>query len=405
MNGRPSQERPRILYVLPEDFAFLTHRLPQARAADCSGFVVGVAAGDTGKGKAIEELGYQFFAMPMSRGVRGPSGILQASASLFRLMRRFRPDVVHNLSVNGTALGAPAAWATRTPFVINAITGLGSLFLARTPKNHVMRNLFLPGLKQMMKRPGWYLLFQNEDDRNLFETKGVVRRERTFLIRGSGVDVSRFKPLHPSHDATGGAKEADEKTACKVVFAGRMLKDKGVLHLVKAADILARENVHVEILLCGRVDPANPVSLTEDDMQQIQARPNIQWLGHVSDMLPIWQGADIAVLPSQREGLPMTLLEAAACGLPLVGTDVPGCREIVRHNQTGLLVPWEDPPALAAAIAQLVRDPHMRKTFGRTAREIVEREFSSEIVFRQTEAIYGKMREEILRRRYYQAVG
>jgi glycosyltransferase involved in cell wall biosynthesis len=162
-----------------------------------------------------------------------------------------------------------------------------------------------------------------------------------------------------------------------------------VLDAAAAIRLLRGRGLPVELLLAGPTDPDNRASLTAETLIALTTNPGIEWLGTVADVRAVWRQAAIAVLPSTYgEGVPKALLEAAACARPIVASDVPGCREVVRPGETGLLAPPRDVNGLAAAIAALVGDPLRRKTMGRAGRAMVEREFAEDIVARDTLVIY-----------------
>ena len=174
-------------------------------------------------------------------------------------------------------------------------------------------------------------------------------------------------------------------------FVGRLLDDKGIRTLIAAHEILARRGRPVRLLLAGEADPANPASIPPKEIASWKAREGVEVLGQVADIREVWAAAHIAVLPSRREGLPKSLLEAAACGRAIVATDVPGCRVIARDGVNALLVPPDDPAALADAVDVLARDPRLRQSFGNAGRRMVEEEFSSARVGQQTVALYDKL--------------
>jgi len=223
---------------------------------------------------------------------------------------------------------------------------------------------------------GW-VVAQNPEDRAALGALGIDPG-RIALIRGSGVDVSRFVPLPEPDGAT-----------IKVALVSRMLRDKGALEATAAIRRLRARGVPVELLLAGPTDPDNANSLTEETLRALAAETGIEWLGPVADVREVWRRAAIAVLPSTYgEGVPKTLLEAAACGRPLVAADVPGCREAIRPGETGILVPPHDVEALAEAIASLAGDPPRRARMGRAGRALIECRFTDEIVARETLALY-----------------
>jgi glycosyltransferase involved in cell wall biosynthesis len=219
---------------------------------------------------------------------------------------------------------------------------------------------------------------QNPEDRDVLTALGIAAR-RIVMIRGSGVDCNHFRAL-PDPDAT----------TVTVALVSRMLRDKGVLDAAAAIRRLRQRGLPVELLLAGPTDPDNRGSLTAETLISLGAgKPGIEWLGPVADVRAVWRRAAMAVLPSTYgEGVPKALLEAAACARPIIASDVPGCREVVRPGETGLLVPPRDIQGLAAAIAALASDPVRRKAMGRAGRALVERDFAEDIVARETLAVY-----------------
>jgi glycosyltransferase involved in cell wall biosynthesis len=228
------------------------------------------------------------------------------------------------------------------------------------------------------------LILQNPDDVRFFERTGISPRARIRLIAGSGVDCARFLPPAPGHERAAGE-------ALRVVLAARMLWDKGVDEFVNAARLLKAENRNLRFVLAGSPDPGNPASIPEQALLEWQASGLVEWLGHVDDMPTLLAGADIVALPSYREGLPKSLIEAAACARPLITTDVPGCREVVTNGVDGLLVPARDATALARAIARLQDDPALAHRLGLAAREKALAEFDERIVIARTLAVYDEV--------------
>ena len=236
------------------------------------------------------------------------------------LYRKLEPDIAHHVAVQAAVIGSLAA--TGLPIVcLNAITGLGTTFLGRSIKARAARPALLLLLRALLDRRHSAVLVQNPDDRAEVERLGVAP-ERIALIPGSGVDTGRMTPSpEPAGPVT-------------VAFAGRLVEDKGIRALIEAHTMLTRMGVGVRLLIAGTPDPANPTSISPDEIAAWARQPNVTYCGFVADIPAFWASAHIAVLPSRREGLPMTLLEAAACGRPLVATDVPGCREIARPGLT-----------------------------------------------------------------------
>lgn len=367
----------RLLYVVSADWYFLSHRLPMARAARAAGFEVHVATGVENGAARIAAEGFQLHPIPFARGRLSPLAALRTIGALRRLMRTLAPDVVHCISLQPSVYGGLAALGRRQP-AIYAMTGLGFTFTSDTAKARAIRPLIGALLRALFNRNGACVLVQNGDDRLAMEGIGVDP-QRIVTIAGSGVDTDRLVPSpEPPGDITVG-------------FAGRLLDDKGIRPLVAAHRLLRQRGHATRLLIAGTPDPANPTSVTDAEVEGWTKEPGITWLGHVTDIATLWRQAHIAVLPSRREGLPKTLLEAAACGRPMVATDVPGCREVAIAGETGLLVPTDDPQALADAIARLAEDPTLRARYGANARRLAEERFATPIIGEQIAALYRRM--------------
>ncbi len=373
------QTGPRILIVVNVDWFFLSHRLPIARAARDAGAKVTVAAADTGRSAEIRRDGFDFVPIPLSRSGTNIFAEARLMGVLARLYRKIKPDLVHHVTIKPVIYGSLAARITGVKAVVNAITGLGFSF-SDDGRTSVLRPLAKTLYRLVLGFPRSCAVFQNPDDRDDFIRMNLVPPAQTALIRGSGVDCSRFRVTAPKEDAP------------IVMFAGRMLWDKGVGIFIEASRILHVTHPEARFILVGAVDPANPATVSMEQIQDWTVERTVEWWGDRTDMPDVLSDACIVALPStHREGLPKVLLEAAACGRPLVASDVPGCREIVRHEVNGLLVPPRDSHALASAIGRLLESTELRDRFGRAGRGIVEREFSQEIVVRQTLDLYRRM--------------
>lgn len=369
----------RILYLVTEDWYFLSHRLPMAQAAQAAGYEVHVATRVEAGSEAIVAEGFKVHPLSWHRGSTSPIGNLQAVGEVRRLLRRLEPQILHNIALKPVLVGSFAATGQRGLAVVNNLAGLGSIYLARSARGRAIRRAVTPLLRRCLDRPNARAVVQNPDDRTMLEGLGVTP-DHIVLIPGSGVDTDKLTPL-PEPDGP-----------VTAAYVGRMLEDKG-LHALRAAYALLRaRGKPIELLLAGDCDPENPGSLSAKEMQDWVGQAQFTWLGHVNDISQVWKCAHIAVLPSRREGLPKSLLEAAACGRPMVATDVPGCREIARQGETALLVPVDDAAALAEALERLAEDPDLRRRFGQAARKLVETAFSADEVGRQTVALYEALR-------------
>jgi len=368
---------PRLIYVVAEDWYFVSHRLPMARAARAAGFEVHVATNLGEEAASIREEGFILHRVRFPRGRLSPFRTVRTVLALRRLCRAVDPAIVHCVAMQPTLLGIVALLGSKFAAVY-AIAGLSHAFIADSGKARSLRR-FRWLLRVGLNRRRAVGLVQNPDDREVLTNLGV-KPERIALIPGPGIDADRFRPI-PEPDGT-----------VTAAFAGRMLADKGVRTLMEAQRILRASGIPCDLLLAGTPDPANPASIPQIEVASWGREPGVTWLGHVADIATVWRRAHIAVLPSRGgEGVPKGLLEAAAFGRPLIATDVPGCREIVLHEKTGLLVPVDDPQALAAAILRLVRSSQQRVRFGVAARRLVDERFAADLIGQATVALYRRL--------------
>lgn len=368
--------RPRLLYLVTEDWYFLSHRLPMARAARDMGCEV-VVATRLGAGRAaIEAEGFRVVPLTLDRRGKNPLRELMAIFAIANLYRREKPDLVHHVALKPMLYGSIAASLAGVPKVINAFAGLGYVFIAESGLARLLRLVVVALFRFLMNRPGRYVVVQNGDDRATLKRLGLGAEGRVALIRGSGVDTELLSPM-PAPDGPPTA-----------TLVGRMLWDKGIGELVEAARRLKQGGVPGRIVLVGTPDPANPASIPEATLRQWVDEGLIEWWGHRADIRAVWAQSHIAVLPSYREGLPMALLEAAACGRPLVAADVPGCRELVRHQENGLLVPARTAQPLADSLKLLFENRGLRLALGARARATVEGEYAAKAVGTAIEGLY-----------------
>jgi len=367
----------RLLYVVTEDWYFLSHRLPMARAARDAGFEVHVATRVVDGAAAIEAEGFALHPVPFARGKLSPWATFGTVRALRDIYRRVAPDVAHHVSLQSAVLGSIAALG-RPVSCVNALTGLGYTYTSGGAKALLLRPVLTALLRFLLNRPHQTVLVQNPDDRGGMLSLGIAA-ERIVTIPGSGVDTHQLKPL------------PEPPGAITMAFVGRLLADKGIHTLIRAQRLLRQRGTDVELLIAGTPDPANPASVSQPEAADFGHEPGNTWLGHVDDIAGLWARAHLAVLPSRREGLPKSLLEAAACGRPMVATDVPGCREIALPGETGILVPYDDDMALADAIATLAASPALRAQYGAAARKLAVERFSAEAIGRQTVDLYWRI--------------
>ena len=367
--------RQKLAYLVTEDWYFLSHRLPMARAALKAGFDVHVLTKVSDGAAQIQAEGFGLHPLGWRRADKSPIQLGRSIADVRRLLAALAPSVLHNIALKPAFIGSLAAAGMREISVINSVNGLGSSYLAAGLVGTLKRQGLGRSLAPLLNRRKTLTIVQNPEDMAALLGFGVPQ-SRLQLIAGSGIDTVRLSAL----------PEPPEPVV--VTYVGRMLADKGLRSLMAAHRLLRERGVEVRLQLAGTPDPENASSISQSELEAWAKEPGVTWLGHVTDIGGLWAGSHIAVLASRREGLPLSLLEASACGRPMVATDVPGCREVVRHGETGLLVPLDDPAALAGAIAQLAGDAAMRKRMGLAARRRAESVFSAAAVGEQTAALY-----------------
>ncbi len=280
-------------------------------------------------------------------------GELRTLRRIAAVMRTVRPDIVHLVTVKPVVLGGIAARLARVPAVVAAVSGLGFVFTARGIKAKLLRAIVVALYRAVLGHPNMKVIFQNGDDQRLLQSLTGLEDARSVIVRGSGVDLAQFavRPF-PAEPVV-------------VLFAARLLRDKGVEEFVEAARMLRQRGVNAVFRLAGAPDPENRASVGHEELRNWSESGCVEFLGHLGDMAQVLAGAHMVVLPSYREGLPKVLAEAAACGRPVITTDVPGCRDAIVPGVTGLLVPPQDAEALSVAIERLIADPGMRARHGR----------------------------------------
>jgi glycosyltransferase involved in cell wall biosynthesis len=371
--ANPREKPRRVIYLVTEDWYFISHRLPMARAARDAGFEVHVATRVDRHAAAITAEGFHLHPVTWRRGSLDPREFTRTVRAVHKLYCELKPDLAHHVSLQAALVGSLAA--SGLPIVrLNAITGLGTVFVDTTAKARIAR----PALALLMRAllGNSQVLVQNPDDAATLTRLGV-KRGRIALIAGSGIDTDAFRPLpEPEGPVT-------------VAFAGRLIEGKGIRILVAAHGMARRRGHAIRLLIAGTPDPANASSILPEEIAGWAEQPGLDYRGYVDDIKTVWAAAHIAALPSLGgEGVPLSLLEAAACGRAIVATDVPGCRDIARHDVNALLVPPGDAERLADAILMLANDAQRRNMFAQAGRALVEENFSSARVGRDIVALY-----------------
>lgn len=373
--------KPKLLYLVSEDWYFVSHRLALAVAAKERGYDVVIATRVGKEGGTIRDAGLTLRPIEFERSGLGPASEAATLARLIALYRRERPKLVHHVAVKPVVYGSIAARVTGVSGIVNALMGLGFVFTSETTKARALRPLVRAGLKPALRGPRTRIIVQNADDAELLAREHLARPENLRLIRGSGVDPAAFAVTPPPHGVP------------LVVLPARLLADKGVNEFVAAAEILKRDGVAARFALVGDPDPLNPSAIPLETVKAWVTRGLVEHWGwkKQSEMPAVLAAASLVCLPSYREGLPKSLLEAAAAGRAIVAADVPGNREIVRPGVNGWLVPARDAAALAAALREALADPMLCARYGAAGRAMVENEMSIRHVIDATLAVYAEL--------------
>lgn len=325
----------------------------------------------------LEQAGFRWCALPVDRSGINPFRECMTVLRLVRVYRRERPDLAHNFTLKCALYGSVAARLAGTKAVVNAVTGVGYVFASTDFRAKLLRPLVTIVCKCAFRNT--HVIFQNPDNRSAFVRRRIVSEESSHVVKGLGVDVHRFLPT------------PEPAGVPIVLLASRMLWDKGIGVFVEAATRLRSNGVVARFVLAGDSDRENPAAVPRSLLKEWRESNTVEWWETRDDMPKVFSQVHVVCLPSYAEGLPNVLIEGAACGRPLITTDVPGCREVVRHGENGLLVPARDPEALAEAIATLLKDPALRARMGARGREIAVQEFSEERVVRETLEVYREL--------------
>jgi glycosyltransferase involved in cell wall biosynthesis len=358
-----ADEAPRLLYVVNNPAFFLSHRLPLAMAAKEAGFDVHVATMAGPSASQIVAHGLSHHVVPMTRSGKNPVQELHTLYALWSLFRRLRPDLVHAVTIKPVLYGGIAARLAGVPAFVAAVSGLGFVFTGGAQGFNFVRRAAVVLYRLALGHLNSRVIFQNANDCEVLSRAGVVRPQQVVMVRGSGVDLDFFRAT------------PEPKGAPVAIMVSRLLRDKGVREFVAAARASSGCASGLRWVLVGSPDPGNPASITDAEFKLWEREALVECMGEQTDIASLYAYAHIAVLPSYREGLPKSLIEAAACARAVVTTDVPGCRDAIEPDVTGLLVPARDSAALAAAVQRLADDPDLRRRFGAAGRELAEREF------------------------------
>jgi glycosyltransferase involved in cell wall biosynthesis len=368
----------KIIYTVNDPLFFLSHRLPLAKNAINKNWQVFLVSDFSNVDKKdFVDHHIKTIHIPLNRNSTSILKNITSFLKLLKSLKKISPDIIHNITLKMTLLGSLCLFFGASYKTINAISGLGYLFTnSRFSFSKLLVSLIFRAIN-FFKKP--HYIFQNNNDKKVFEKLGVKNNHS--LIRGSGVDKQQFNYHKPS-----------KNKKINITFTGRILKDKGILELIKAVEILSKEfRSKVVLNIYGKIDLDNPAHITEKELKKL-LKPNfIVWHGNTNDIKSVLALSDIYCLPSYREGLPKSTLEAMAIGRPIITTNAPGCEDTVLEGINGFKVDMMDHIALSEKLQLLIEDKPLRIKMGKKSREIFEENFTLDKVVKQTFELYDSL--------------
>ena len=368
----------KIILAANTDWYLFNFRMTLAEDLRRSGHEVVLVSPPGKYTELMQASGFQWVEWDVSRKAMSPLGEFRAVSRLLKIYLTIKPDITHHSTMKPVLYGSIAARRAKVSGIVNSITGLGYIWLSSSRKAKALRPLMKLMFKNSLRGHKVRLIFENSSDQDFFIRERLVHSEQTVVIPGVGVDSDRFSP----------SPEPVGKPV--ILFPSRILWDKGVGDLIEAARILHKTH-DIRIVLAGKPDPGNPTSVDENTIHIWVKEGLVEYWGWMEDMAQVYHQSQIVTLPSLYEGVPTALLEAASCERPIVATDVPGCRAIIRDGVNGFLVPVHNPQALADALGKLLQDASLRHKMGKAGRKIILEEFAVQIVNQRTIAVYNEM--------------
>jgi glycosyltransferase involved in cell wall biosynthesis len=335
--------------------------------------------GDAGNPRYVTELtaeGFTFHPLVLDQKSKNPAAALRLLLAYRRISRTVRPDIVHAFNAKPIIMGLFGSWLGARSIRVATVAGLGHVFMARSKLVRAIGQSAFRGALTLADA----VIFYNNDDRKTFVDRHLSTVRKAHLIQGSGIDLAHFAPV-----------PLPNGERLEILFVGRLLREKGVVETISAGRELRRRGVAARVTLVGDIDAHNPSSLCAAEIKAAVAEGVVEWKGPLHDIRPAVAASDVVLLPSHREGIPLALVEGGAMGRALVATDVPGCREVVRHERNGLLVPLGDVHALSDALAQLARDRAQVERLGAEASEDMRERFGGDRVSSRVAALYEQL--------------
>lgn len=371
--------RQKILYFVTEDWYFCSHRMALAVAAQQAGYDVSVLTRVDQDGELIRQAGMNLIELDVMRGSINPIYELNTLWNVWKVYRQLQPDIVHHVALKPVLYGSLVAMFFPRLKVVNLMAGLGAIFSSRNWKAFALKPWIKLLFSVLFRQSHSLTIVQNREDYDLLSRHLRVPVARLRLIKGSGVDIQQF---YPKPEPIG---------LVNIALVSRLLWDKGIGEYVAAVRLLKQKGLVFNAYLVGKPDAENMASISTEQLQLWQTEGYVHCLGYVEAVAQFWHKTHIAVLPSYREGLPKSLLEAAACGRPIITTNTSGCKEIVDDGINGILVPVKAVNELADAMEKLILNQDLREKMGAAGRLKLEQEFSDAIILSQTIGLYREI--------------
>ncbi len=369
-----------ILFVVNNLDFFISHRLNIAKEAKKNGFKVHLAVEKRKNDFEKIELLKDFYVHNyfISRSSQNIFYEIYTFLSLYKLIRKVNPKIIHLITIKPIIYGGIISNFLNIPFKVISVTGMGYVFINKKKiKIKILKYLIVKILKISLNHNNQKIIFQNKSDINEFSKITKINKNNIILIPGSGVDLILFKnlPENPKNNL--------------VIMVSRLLKDKGIFEFIEASNIIIKKNLKARFWVIGELDNSNPASLTKEDVKYLKRNSRVRFFGFRKDIHRLYSYSNIAVLPSYREGFPKSLIEASASGRPIITTNVPGCRDAIIDNETGILVKARDSFELSFAIEKLLNNKFLRTKMGNKGRIHAEKTFNISEVVNQHMKIYN----------------
>ncbi|MAR64113.1 MAG: hypothetical protein CMP43_03805 [Rickettsiales bacterium] len=372
----------KLLYFVSEDEYFITHKINQAKTAFKFFDEIKILCKFSNYSRRIKLSGFKTINFNFNRKSTNPILNLRSLTKFFSITTQYKPDVIQCFALKPILYSVIINFFLKKDIkIISCVVGMGYLIINKNLFAKVYEFIYFFLLRIFINKKVFFV-FQNEDDYSLFRKKKIITKNNSNLIRGSGVCTKKFKPNK-------------QKKIYDLIFHSRIIKDKGVFEIIDAIKILRNQNVFFKTLFLGDLDMENRSFITEKQVNFWVKEKLIIWKRKTKNVLPYLQKSKISILPSYREGLPKSLLEAASCKLPIISSDVPGCREVCIDNFNGFLVQPKDPESLSKSIQKLLFNPNLMRKFGKNSRGIVTKSFSDQIISKEFLKLYKRIIKKV----------